>query len=124
MSAPLNRIIIYTRRIPEMVTFYGEHFGYIARQLPRDRIVELMPAMGGIAILLHPAAKSQNEGQVLVKLVFDVADVAGFCRTASAKGLNFGPVYQADGYAFANTKDPSNNSVSVSSRAFAVDREA
>lgn len=124
MPAPLNRIIIYTRRIPEMVTFYGEHFGYVARQLPGDRIVELMPVAGGIAILLHPAAKSQKEGQVLIKLVFDVADVEGFCHAAAAKGLNFGPVYQADGYAFANTKDPSNNSVSVSSRAFAVDHGA
>jgi len=53
-----------------------------------------------------------------VKLVFDVPDVDAFRRTARAKGLIFGKVHKADGYAFANAKDPSKNSVQVSSRAF------
>jgi hypothetical protein len=69
--------------------------------------------------MLHPAAKSQKEGQVLIKLVFDVEDVDGFCHKAKAEGLDFGAIHQAEGYAFANTKDPSGNSVSISSRAFA-----
>jgi len=116
----LNRLIIYTKRVPEMIAFYTQHFGYTARQLPGDRIVELLPEAGGVTILLHPAAKSQKEGQVLVKLVFDVQDVEVFCQAAKAKGLDFGTIHQADGYAFANAKDPSNNSISVSSRAFAV----
>jgi hypothetical protein len=33
-------------------------------------------------------------------------------------GIVFGPVHTADGYAFANAKDHSRISVSVSSRAF------
>jgi predicted enzyme related to lactoylglutathione lyase len=115
----LNRILIYTKRMSEMAAFYSQHFGYVVKQLPGDRIVELLPDEGGITIMLHPAAKSQKEGQALIKLVFDVADVDGFCRQAKAKGLDFGTVHQADGYAFANAKDPSNNSVSISSRAFA-----
>ena len=115
----LGRLIIYTKRIPEMVAFYSEHFGYSARQLPGDRIVELLPENDGVSILLHPAAKSQKEGQALVKLVFDVEDVTGFCIAAKARGLDFGPVHQTESYAFANAKDPSGNSVSVSSRAFA-----
>ncbi len=102
-----------------MVAFYSQHFGYVAKQLPGDRIIELLPDAGGIVIMLHPAAKSQKEGQALIKLVFDVEDVDGFCRKAKAEGLEFGAIHQADGYAFANIKDPSNNSVSVSSRAFA-----
>jgi len=116
----LNRLIIYTKRVPEMIAFYTRHFGYAVRQLPGDRIVELLPEAGGAALLLHPAAKSQKEGQALVKLVFDVEDVEAFCREAKADGLDFGAVHQADGYTFANAKDPSNNSVSVSSRAFVV----
>lgn len=54
-----------------------------------------------------------------MKLVFDVKDVAAFCEAASRNGLTFGKIHQADGYVFANTKDPSGNSVQVSSRAFA-----
>jgi hypothetical protein len=81
-------------------------------------IVELRPNGEGFAILLHPAGRRQKEGQALVKLVFDVEDAPKFLGLASEKGLVFGPIHEADGYVFANAKDPSGNSVSVSSRAF------
>lgn len=118
MRSGLGRIIVYTKRIPEMVDFYSEFFGFSAVQRPGDRLVELRPNGGGIFILLHPAAKGQKEGQALVKLVFDVEDVPEFLRLASKKGLVWGAIHQADGYVFANAKDPSGNSVSISSRAF------
>ena len=121
MYAGLGRIIIYSRRIPEMVAFYEQLFGYTTVQRAHDRIVELRPTGRGVPILLHPASAGQREGQALVKLVFDVVDVAEFCRGASARGIVFGPIHTADGYAFANTKDPSGNSVSVSSRGFRSD---
>jgi hypothetical protein len=54
----------------------------------------------------------------MIKLVFDVEDVADFFRDTGILGIVFGPVHTADAYAFANAKDPSGNSVSVSSRAF------
>ncbi|MEM7428393.1 MAG: VOC family protein [Pseudomonadota bacterium] len=116
---PLGRLIIYTRRMPEMAEFYSRHFGYQVAQLDGDRIVELRPQGPGAAIMLHPAGKRQKQGQSLVKLVFDVEDVEAFRRAAAELGLQFGPVHRADGYVFANAKDPSGNSVSVSSRAFA-----
>lgn len=119
MQSALGRIIIYTKRVPEMVAFYSGIFGFSAVQRPGDRLVELRPNGGGISILLHPAAKGQKEGQVLVKLVFDVEDVPAFLQLASDKGLVCGPIHQADGYVFANAKDPSGNSISISSRAFA-----
>lgn len=118
MTFPLGRIVIYTKKIPEMVEFYSLHFGFEVVRLEDDRIVELRPAAGGAALLLHPASKGQKTGQSLVKLVFDVEDVEAFCRNAAKRGLVFGPVHRADGYVFANTKDPSGNSVSVSGRAF------
>jgi hypothetical protein len=37
---------------------------------------------------------------------------------AANKGLKFGAIHQANGYQFANAKDPDHNSVSISSRAF------
>lgn len=118
MSLPLGRLILYTRKTDAMVAFYRTHFGYEALRLPGDRIVELRAPQGGPALLLHPAAQGQKQGQSLVKLVFDVPDVAAFCAAARACGLTFGPIHQANGYSFANAKDPSGNSVSVSSRAF------
>jgi hypothetical protein len=36
----------------------------------------------------------------------------------SRGGLKFGATHRADGYSFANAKDPDRNSVSISSRAF------
>lgn len=118
MTAVLNRLVLYTKQLEEMIAFYETHFGYAAHRDLDDRIVELRPANGGVLLLLHPAAKSQKMGQVLVKLVFDVPDVAAFCADARKNGLTFGKEHQADGYSFANAKDPSGNSVQVSSRAF------
>jgi len=63
-------------------------------------------------------SNSRKEGQTLVKLVFDVENVEEFCRQSKKDGLEFGAIHQADGYCFANAKDPAKNSISISSRAF------
>ena len=119
MPPAIHRIIIYTKRMQEMAEFYAQFFGYEAITRDGDRIVELRPCTDGLTILLHPAGKGQKEGQSLVKLVFDVEDV-GACRDdLSRQGLQVGPIHEADGYQFANAKDPSNNAISISSRAFA-----
>lgn len=118
MPGALQRVILYTKKIDEMAAFYGRHFGYSAHRTDGDRIVELRPPGAGLTLLLHPASKGQKEGQSLVKLVFDVRDVAAFCKAAAVRGLEFGPIHRADGYCFANAKDSSKNPISVSSRAF------
>ncbi|MBT0956082.1 VOC family protein [Alphaproteobacteria bacterium KMM 3653] len=118
MDVQLGRIVIYTKRLEEMVAFYCTHFGFSALRLEGDRVVELVAPEGGGNILLHPMGAGRKEGQVLVKLVFDVEDVEGFCRAAEARGLSFGAIHKADGYSFANAKDPAKNSISVSSRAY------
>ena len=101
-----------------MADFYAKHFGFSVFRADNDRIVELSAQNSGIALLLHPAVAKQKEGQVLVKLVFDVEDVSAFCEAAKADGLDFGKIHKAGGYEFANAKDPSKNSIQVSSRAF------
>jgi len=115
----LSRLTLYTRRQDEMVDFYARFFGYTAWQEPSDRIIELRPSGAGVILQLHPLAKSQKEGQVIVKLTFDIEDVEAFCAEAAQNGLTFGKPFKANGYMFANAKDPAKNSVSVSSRAFA-----
>lgn len=116
---PLARLTLYTRRIPEMVDFYSRHFGYEAFQEPGDRIVELRPKGAGVILHLHQMAKGQKAGQVLVKLGFDVEDVQAFALEAAKQGLHFGKPFKANGYLFANAKDPAGNSISITSRAWA-----
>ncbi|MFS8144194.1 VOC family protein [Rhizobium sp. BR 249] len=118
---PLNRLVIYAKNVEETARFYEKHFGFTATSLPGDRIVELVAQDGGANLMLHQAAKGQRSGQSIIKLVFDVADVEAFCTQSAENGLQFGPLHEADGYVFANTKDPCQNSISVSSRAFRKD---
>ena len=115
---PLNRLVIYAGNVVETARFYEKHFGFKATSLPGDRIVELVAQDGGANIMLHQAAKGQRSGQSTVKLVFDVEDVEAFCRPCAENGLEFGAIHKAEGYQFANAKDPCQNSISVSSRAF------
>lgn len=116
MSPVLASLILYSKAVDDMAAFYCEHFDYTRRDEPGDRIVELRPKSQGTILLLHPAAKGARQGQAAVKLVFTVPDVAAFCEARAAAGLDFGPLHTADGYVFANAKDPSGNSVSVSGR--------
>ncbi|MBY3196410.1 VOC family protein [Rhizobium laguerreae] len=115
---PINRLVIYAGNVEETARFYEKHFGFKATSLPGDRIVELIAQDGGANIMLHQAAKGQRSGQSTVKLVFDVEDVEAFCRRCAENGLEFGTIHKADGYQFANAKDPCQNAISVSSRAF------
>ena len=101
-----------------MADFYVRHFSFLMAIDGDGRIVELMPHDQGASVMLHLAAKSQKSGQNSVKLIFDVADVDEFVAKALSNGLKFGPVHHADGYVFANAKDPDGNPVQVSSRSF------
>lgn len=97
--------------------FYMAHFGFQASRDPDGRIIELV-GKSGATLMIHQLAASQKPGQSLVKLVFDVADVEGFVAAAASRGLKFGALHRADGYVFANCRDPAGNSISVSNRAF------
>ncbi len=116
----LNRFLLYAKDVALTVRFYERYFGFAAARDAGDRIVELIHPKGGTRLMIHQAAKGQRQGQVLVKLVFDVEDVQSFCDKCRADGLEFGEVHMADGYVFANAKDPCLNPISVSSRAFRV----
>jgi len=118
MNTTLGTIILYARDMQKSADFYGKHFGFKTTCEVVEGLIELTAVNGGASILIHQAAKSVKLGQVGVKLSFHVADIKAFKIQAATQGLKFGATHQANGYAFANAKDPDKNSVSISSRAF------
>ena len=118
MNPALGTIIIYARDMKKTAAFYSKHFGFATSGEVVEGLIELQGQTGGAGILIHQAAKSVKLGQVGVKLSFHVQDIEVFIARAAASGLKFGTVHQANGYKFANAKDPDRNSISISSRAF------
>ena len=118
MTITLGTVIIYARDMQKSADFYLRHFGFETTGQVREGLIELYAANGGASILIHQAAKSVKLGQVGVKLSFHIEDIESFKAQAATQGLTFGATHQANGYAFANAKDPDKNSVSISSRAF------
>ena len=116
MKSPLGTVVIYARDMKKTAAFYSGHFGFKTTGEVDEGLIELQATSGGAGILIHQAAKSVKLGQVGVKLSFHVEDVERFAEAAGKKGLRFGAIHQANGYQFANAKDPDNNSVSISSR--------
>jgi hypothetical protein len=100
--------------------FYADHFGYIVESgsLPGWRVLS---GGAGCTLSLHQAAKTQKSGAA-IKIVFAVPDVQRFIADRHSAGLKFGAIHQADGYVFANAKDPAGNSISVSDRAFRLSK--
>jgi len=113
----IARIILYVKDIPAVATFYRRFFGMEPLPGATDGWLELACPSGGCTLALHQAAKSQKSGAAM-KLVFGIADVPAFVEASKEEGLIFGPIHRADGFAFANAKDPAGNSISVSSRGF------
>ncbi|MCA1370981.1 VOC family protein [Bradyrhizobium sp. BRP14] len=106
--------------VDEAAQFYEKHFGFKAKRLAWRQNRRASGDGRRANLMLHPAIKGQRRGQSNIKLVFD-GEVEAFCRRCAEEGLEFGPIHKADGHLFANAKDPCQNSISVSSRAFRKD---
>lgn len=118
MTPILNVIILYARDMQRTAMFYQKHFGFASTGEVVEGVIELVAPEGGANILVLQAAKSVKLGQVGVKLTFSVQDVEAFKVASAAQGLEFGSTHQANGYTFANAKDPDGNSISISSRTY------
>ena len=114
----LDTILIYARNMQSTAAFYSTYFGFVTSGEVVEGLIELKSPASGASILIHQAAKSVKLGQVGVKLMFSVEDIEGFKRQSATQGLVFGSTHQANGYAFANAKDPDGNPVSITSRPF------
>ncbi len=114
-SLSIARVILYVKDISKVAAFYERFFDM--KRLPEAMPdwLELACPSGSCTIALHQAAKSQKSGAAM-KLVFAVKDVAAFVDTKRREGLTFGVIHRANGFEFANAKDPAGNSISVSSR--------
>ncbi|MCB1054166.1 MAG: VOC family protein [Acidobacteria bacterium] len=119
MTTPrLGTILIYARNPERTAAFYQRYFGFEPDTDVVEGLITLASPSGGARLVIHQAARTVKLGQVGVKLVFDVEDIEAFKEKSAALGLHFGATHQADGYTFANAKDPDKNSVSISSRVF------
>jgi catechol 2,3-dioxygenase-like lactoylglutathione lyase family enzyme len=118
MTASLNTILIYARNPAVTSAFYKEHFGFEGSGEMHEGLIELHAPETGIHLLIHQAAKSLKFGQAVVKQMFSVRNVEAFKAASAEKGLEFGSIHQANGYQFANAKDPDGNPVAISSRAY------
>ncbi|MEP6493490.1 MAG: VOC family protein [bacterium] len=118
MSPSLGAVLIYARDMQRTAAFYAKFFDFELRGQVVEGLITLTPRSGGASIVIHQAAKSVKLGQVGVKLVFDVQDIERFKQKSAEMGLQFGATHVANGYSFANAKDPDKNSVAISSRAF------
>ncbi len=115
MTPPIARIILYVKDIPKVAAFYQRHFGMVPLAGQTAGWLELSAPGGGCNLALHQAARTQRSGAA-VKIVFAVRDVSGFAAKCAAAGLEFGPIHKAEGFEYANAKDPAGNSISISSR--------
>ncbi len=118
MEAIFNSVVIYARDMQKTAEFYRKFFGFATTGQVVEGLIDLTSPNGGAHIRVHQAAKSVKLGQVGVKISFAVRDVEAFKAKSEKLGLKFGVTHIANGYSFANAKDPDKNSVSISSRAY------
>jgi hypothetical protein len=81
-------------------------------------LIHLESPANGLGLTILQAAKSVKLGQAGVKLVFEVDNIEAFKARSAEAGLKFGAIHAGPDYAFSNAKDPSGNSVQISSRRF------
>jgi predicted enzyme related to lactoylglutathione lyase len=115
---PLTRVILYVRDIKKSAEFYMTHFGFIQIETGVDDLIHLNSPENGFGLTILQAAKSVKLGHAGIKLVFHVPDVEVFKKKSMVAGLKFGTTHKGSDYAFANAKDPSGNSIQISSRQF------
>ena len=118
MDAILEGVTIYARNVQKTADFYRRFFGFVGSGEIVEGLIVLTSPNGGASITVLQAAKSVKLGQVGVKLSFAVRDLEAFKLESERRGLKFGATHLANGYSFANAKDPDKNSVSISSRAY------
>ncbi|MCA9247956.1 MAG: VOC family protein [Planctomycetales bacterium] len=118
LPAPITRIAIYAKDMEKTLLFYQKFFGFKVIANESDQLIELQNPGGGSGLVILPASKGHRAGQSCVKIVFDVKDVAAFRSAKLKQGLKFGAIHECDGYQYCNARDPGQNPIQISSRAY------
>ena len=107
--------MLFVKDIEKVATFYEVHFGLVRIGELEDGYLEL--DAGGVRLALHAATWSDgNKSESPAKIVFECDDVRHAVSEYRKKGLEFSKVFDWKGFAFADTMDPENNAVQISSR--------
>jgi len=107
----LARVILFTGKMEEMSTYYGEVLGL--EQVSSEKGWREFNA-GGARIALHSGPSSP--GSKGPKIVFYAENVAALRETLVARGARFGKVRQGDVLCLCDGKDPDGNPVQLSNR--------
>lgn len=118
MQADLNCLILYARDMARSASFYQQFFGFQTSGEIEEGLINLYAPNNALHLRIHQAAKGVKLGQAGIKLCFAVRNIEVFKQEAAELGLQFGPSHQANGYSFANAKDPDGNNISISSWAY------
>ncbi len=112
----IRSIMLFVKDVEKVAAFYEQHFGMDRVGEPEEGYLELDG--GGVRLALHAAKWSDGDNsESPAKIVFECANVQAAVDAYTRNGLKFGKVFEWNGFAFADTKDPENNPVQISSRA-------
>ena len=107
--------MLFVKDVERVAAFYEQHFGLQRIGEPEDGFLEL--DAGGVILALHAAKWSDGDNsESPAKIVFACDDVHAAVDAHKKNGLKFGKVFEWKGFAFADTKDPENNPIQISSR--------
>ena len=111
----IRSIMLFVKDIEKVAAFYERHFGLCRVGETEEGYLELDG--GGVRLALHAAKWSDGDNsESPAKIVFECEDVRAAVDDLTKNGLKFGKVFEWNGCAFADTKDPENNPVQISSR--------
>ncbi len=107
----MARLILFTRRMEAMSTFYGDVLGL--KRVTNEKGWQEFAA-GSVRIALHSGPSSP--GHKGPKIVFRAKDVAALRETLVARGARFGKVRRGPMYCLCDGKDPDGNPIQLSDR--------
>jgi catechol 2,3-dioxygenase-like lactoylglutathione lyase family enzyme len=115
MISRISRIILFVADVPKVAAFYQLHFGLEPIGPAEDGWLELRAE--GCNLALHRGTRPAGKGSHSpAKIVFAVSNVHAALADFAKTGLKFGKVFEWNGFAFADTKDPEGNPIQISSR--------
>ncbi|MEK7466757.1 MAG: VOC family protein [Planctomycetota bacterium] len=114
MKFGLRRIIVFSRDVPALATWYSSVFGMKVREMdPSGGWADLDG--GGCSLGLHGGG-SRRTGDCGHKIVFGAKDVSRARAVLVKRGARLGPVKKFAGLHLCDGHDPEGNVLQISNR--------